>query len=442
MWLLLDLVYLLAGVGLLPVLAWQRIVRGKKRGGWKQRFGHLPPRSSTRPAIWIHAVSLGEVNATRGLVARLREKAGDHDIVISTTTDTGYARATTVYPDLYVFRYPLDLSWIVRRVLRTIRPAAIVLIELEVWPNLIRIAADHGIPVAIVNGRITQDRSMQRFRKPVVRSLARAMSRRLAWVGAQTDAYAACFRELGVPADRVSTMGTLKWDTAQLTDHIDGQQALATAVGIDANRPLWVAGQTGPGEETIVLDAFHHLRQDNRDLQLAIIPRKPERFDEVARQIEAANWSMARRSRQPDGAAAPPQTPDVILGDTIGELRKFYAHADVAFVGRSLVPMGGSDMIEAAALAKPIIVGPYNDNFADVVDRFAAANAICILTRCDDDTPHAVAERLASAVDDALRNGESRGQAARRVVQEHQGVTDRTVKKLIELLHHAQHRTT
>ncbi|MBN1490391.1 MAG: 3-deoxy-D-manno-octulosonic acid transferase [Phycisphaerae bacterium] len=437
----LDVLYLLAGVLLLPVLAYQRFVKGKRRGGWGERFGRLPARTSAEPAIWIHAVSLGETNATRGLVDALAKAIPDCPIVISATTDTGYARARQLYPDHYVFRYPLDLSCVVRRVLRTVRPALIALMELEVWPNLIDLAARQGIPVAVVNGRLTEHGSMRPFRKPIVRSLARRMFRRLAWVGAQNETYAERFRELGVPAEHIQIAGTLKWDTAQIADDLPGTAALAEALGIDCGRPLWVFGQSGPGEERIALDTLRILRGTVPDVQLAIVPRKPERFDEVAALIADAGWSFVRRSNRPDGSAPPATRPDVILGDTMGELRKFYCLAKAVFVGRSIAPMGGSDVIEVAALARPIVVGPHTENFADSVAELAAAGGLRV---CETDvTRPDAAETLAASMRDLLADATASsrmGLAARQVVQQNQGVTQRTVDALAELVYRAQHR--
>ncbi len=442
MWLLMDCIYFLAALVAVPVLLYQRFVGGKRRGGWAERLGFLPPRPSDRPCVWIHAVSLGEANATRGIVDALRKQLDGHDVVISATTDTGYARAKELYPDLYVFRYPLDFSCAVRRALRTVRPSLIVLMELEVWPNLVDLADRRGIAVVVVNGRLTEKKSMRRFRKPVIRSMARRTFRRLAWVGAQNRTYAERFRELGVPADRVHVTGMLKWDTAQVTDRVPGTDALCEAVGgpsPERPRRLWVCGQTGPGEEVVVLRAYERLRRDFADLQLAVIPRKPERFDEVAELLSKAGLPVLRRSRHPDGSAPPAVQPDIILGDTMGELRKFYCLADVVFVGRTLVPMGGSDVIEVAALARPILIGPHTDNFADSVAELQAAGALAVCETTVDDP--AAPDKLAAEVRRLLTDGRAAamGLAGRRIVQENLGVTQRTVTALIDRVKRAQH---
>ncbi|RIK62867.1 MAG: hypothetical protein DCC65_16835 [Planctomycetota bacterium] len=367
--LLMDLLYLPAAALYLPFLLYQMIVLGKNRRGWGQRLGGVPLRSGDKPCVWIHAVSLGEVNATRTLVDEITRRLPDHDVVVSATTDTGYAAALKLYPGRIVFRYPLDLSPVVRRVFRRIRPGAIILMELEVWPNFITLAHRAGVPICIANGRVTEEKSMRRFRKPVIRTIARGMFSRITWTAAQDETYARRFVELGVDPDRVHVVGNLKYDTAEISDKIAGADELAAAMGIDRTRPLVVAGSTGPGEEEMLLEAFETLRPGIAGLQLAIIPRKPERFDEVARLIESRGYECRRRSRMPDGARQDPPAdrPVVFLGDTMGELRKFYSLATVVFVGRSLVPLGGSDVMEVAGLGKPMCFGPYMENFAEAV---------------------------------------------------------------------------
>lgn len=434
MWLVADFIYVIGAIIYLPVLAYQMLVQGKNRGGWRQRFGHWPIRPSTKRRVWIHAVSLGEINATPLLVTKLGERLSDCEIVISTTTDTGYTRARRLYGADRVFRFPLDFSWVINRVLRRVRPALIVLVELEVWYNLLRAARRRDIPVAVINGRLTE-RSRRRF--GFIGSLARSMFRGLAWVGAQDEPVAARFRELGAPVDRIEVTGSVKWDTTMVADTIEGADELAAALGIQAgpDAPLWVCGSTGPGEEAIVLDAYARLLEAGMSLTLAIVPRKPERFAEVADLIRSRGYTCIRRSERPDVPdsnqhvrSAAQETSAVILGDTMGELRKFYSLAGAVFVGRSLVPMGGSDPMEVAALAKPIIVGPHTGNFAAPVAAFAAANAIRVV---DD------AKALAAAVGGLIadpRAAQDQGAQARQVVLDNQGATDRTVERVVSLL--------
>jgi len=209
--LLVDLIYLLLALLILPTLLYKVIVLKKYRRGWGDRFGGVPRRDWKRPCVWIHGVSLGEINASRTLVEQLDQLRPDIDIVVSATTDTGFAAARRLYPDRIVFRYPLDISFVVRRALNRIRPNVIVLMELELWPNILRIASSRGIAVGVANGRITEEKSMRRFSQPIVRNVAHDMVRRLAWIAAQDGAYADRFRRLGAPSDRVIVAGSLKY---------------------------------------------------------------------------------------------------------------------------------------------------------------------------------------------------------------------------------------
>lgn len=429
---LFDLLY--AGlVGLAwPLLIVRRVKRGPGSIALGERLARdLPSRPVAAHCVWLHGVSLGEVNALRTLVAELRRRSPSLFIAISSTTQTGLARARTLYGrDHLVFRFPLDFSSAVRRVFDRVRPSAIVLLELEVWPNLLEIARQRGVPVVIANGRVTAEKSVRRFNWPGVRWLARRMFGQLAWIGAQDETYAERFRRLGVPAERVSVTGSLKYDAAEIADEIAGQDALADALGIDRRAPLWVCGSTGPGEERAILAAYAELRHEFPTLQLAIVPRKPERFDEVATLCANAG-SCLRRSEQPDGAIPPSAdstSARVIVGDTLGELRKFYALATVVFVGRSLAPMGGSDMMEVAGLAKPMIVGPHTENFAEVTRLLAEANAVTII-------PGEAA--LTGAVAGLLRDGaaaQRMGLAAREAIVAQRGATDRTVERILTLV--------
>ncbi len=449
---LFDLLYLPLAAAYLPILLYQMIALKKNRRGWGERFGFIRPRVSKRPCVWIHAVSLGEVNATRSLVAEIERRLPAYEIAISTTTDTGHAAARKHYEPKHVFRYPLDFSFIVNRVMRRIRPDAIVLMELEVWPNLIAIARARGIPILVANGRVTAERSMRRFQLPLVRGVARRMFGAITWAGAQNEVYAERFRKLGVPSERVVVTGTMKYDTALVADSIPGDEALAEAMNIDRAAPLLVAGSTGPGEEEMLLDAYAALREDAPALQLAIIPRKPERFDEVARMIESRGHTCIRRSTTPDltGQAAREARRQrsvemvkrrretsggddaadrpILLGDTMGELRKFYALADVVFVGRSLVPMGGSDLMEGAGLGKAMCFGPYTENFADVAEKLTTADAAIQMA-----SPGALAETLRRLLADPDA-AKAMGEAAQQVVRSNVGATARTVDLLCEAL--------
>ena len=445
---LVDVCYLLAAALVAPIVAYRAIATGKYRRDWDQRRGRLPKLPAGRPRVWIHAVSMGEVNAIQGLVAEWRSRAPETEFVISSTTDTGIDQARRLFGDLTVFRYPLDLSWFVNRALTRIAPTMVVLVELEVWYQFVTLAAARGIPVAVVNGRLTKGKSLRRFRW--IMPVARRMFGQLAWVGAQDEDYADRFRQVGVPADRVTVTGSIKWDTAQIADSIPGSDQLARAMGIDPNQPTWVCGSTAPGEERLILEAYTTLQREHPGLQLVIVPRKPERFDEVASAIRQAGFDCVRRSESPDGtdrpaSSRPPEPPGrrtaVLLGDTMGELRRFYTLADVVFVGRTLADMGGSDMMEVAGLARPIIAGPHTENFTDTVRQLEAGDAIRIVS-ADLENP-TVADALAEAVGELLDDPDTarrRADNGRQVVKRNRGATRRTLDALVEIMQRAQHR--
>lgn len=435
--LVVDLLQFLFALAISPVILYRALTTGKYRQGWDQRRGFVPalPPPAGRPRVWVHAVSMGEVNAVRGLIAAWRSRSPETEFVVSTTTDTGQARARELFPDLTIIRYPLDFSRFVRRALDRIRPTLIVLVELEVWYQFTREAAARGIPVVIVNGRLSE-RSVRRF--GLIGPVVRRMFGSLTWVGVQDDVYADRFRRMGVPAERVMITGSLKWETAQVADSIPGSDALARAVGLDPQRPLWVCGSTGPGEEEIALRAYASLRGRHAGLQLAVIPRKPERFDEVAGLVERAGYACVRRSRSPDGTSLKSAERAVVLGDTMGELRKFYSLATVVFVGRTIAPMGGSDMMEVAALARPVVVGPHTENFADAVYQLQRHDGIRIIHAALDD-PQA-ADKLAEAVGHLLREpaaATSLAKNAQDVVVANRGATERTLSRLMNLTHQA-----
>jgi 3-deoxy-D-manno-octulosonic-acid transferase len=377
-----DIAYALAIGVSAPVWLLNSKARQKVLQAFRQRLGQVAPRSSTAPAVMIHAVSLGEMNATRGLVQRLRDLRPDLHLIISTTTETGYARAQELYgkpdPGTTILHYPLDFSPAIRRVLDHLRPSIVVLMELEIWPNFLRHCSRRNIPVILVNGRMTEP-SFRRYK--LVKPIVRRMFQRLASLCVQDQLNADRFLTLGAPPDRVHITGTMKFDTATVADHIPGDADLAAAVGLHpGHEPIWLCGSTGPGEEQIVLDQYRNLLRQFPTLRLIIVPRHPQRFDEVAQLITAAGFPVVRRS-QPDSALSTQHSAlPVILGDTMGELHKFYSLANIVFVGRTLVDLGhrqhGSDMIEPAALAKPVIVGPFTTNFADAMARFREAHAI------------------------------------------------------------------
>ena len=408
---LIDLLYLIVAVVSSPVWLVRMIRTGKIKTDWAGRFGRAeplpPPR---RPRILVHAVSVGEVNAARKLLARLVAPPLEAEIVVCSTTNTGCARAEALFGGThYLARYPLDFSFAVNRFLRAIQPDVIVLIELEVWPNFVKAAARRCIPVCVVNGRLTQ-RSAAGYRRLAV--LVRPIFRRLTLAAVQNEPYARRFRRVGVPAERVHVTGTMKWDTAEIADAVEGADALAEAMGIDRSRPLVVAGSTAPGEHELLVEAVPD------GVQLLCAPRKPEWFDQSA----AAMPGCARRSRGDRGS-----TTGRFLLDTIGELRAAYALADVVVVGRSFGNLHGSDMMEPVALGAATVVGPAVADFQDTVDALLAGDGLIQTDR----------HHLAGVIRDLLDDPERRrvlAANARRVIRAQQGATERNAALIRTLI--------
>lgn len=405
-----DAMYLSAATATAPVWAWRMHRTGKLRTDWKSRFGQGEALARTgRPRILIHAVSVGEVNAMRQLVQRLAADPQGPELVIATTTDTGFARASELYAGRHaVVRYPFDASWMVGRFLDRVQPDLVALAELEVWPNFMQTCELRGIPVVVVNGRLSA-RSFKRY--AMARPVIASTFRRLHTVLAQNDEYARRFTHMGVPAGRVAVTGTMKWDTAQLADAVPGAEELAQEMGIDRSRPLIVAGSTQPQEHRLLRAAVP------KGTQLLCAPRKPEWFDAAAEELPGC----ARRSARRRGSG------DLFLLDTIGELRKAYALAQVVVVGRSFFDLHGSDPMEPAALGKPLVMGPRFGDFEDSVRALREGDALHV---CD-------AERLPAVLRDLLASPERRaamGRSAQATVRAHQGATERTAEALLGIL--------
>ena len=433
-----DLGYMTALAAASPYWLARRGTRTKVLNALRERDGRVSPFVGDGPRVLVHGVSLGEVNAARPIVTGLRE-AGVA-VVVAATTRTGHARARDLYGDAAV-RYPVDTSAAVGRFLDAVRPSVAVSMELEVWPNFTLLCGRRGVPLVVANGRITR-RSFAGYRRlgPVVRP----SFRRLARVLAQEAEYAERFVALGTPADRVEVVGSTKFDAAPR--EVDRDDALAAAVGMSPGETVIVAGSTGPGEEAIVLDAVRggrgvHLRASEvgqpanagssptatPEIRLVIVPRHPERFDEVADLI-ARDHALVRRSGKPGRDGPNP----VILGDTVGELRAFYSLADLAVVGRTLVDLGerqhGSDMIEPCAMGRPTVVGPFTGNFAGPMRQLLDAGGIVQIDSADD-----LAGVLRGWLDDPAAAAALGGRAAA-ACEAGRGATGTTIDRILRLI--------
>lgn len=344
-----------------PILAYRLIRTGKWRTDWPGRFGHTErlPRDS-RPTVLLHGVSVGEVAAAVPLVDSLSDLDGVDPVrvVVSATTDTGVERARSLFGQTHaVTRHPLDFSRCVHRFLDAVSPDVVALMELEVWPNFTRACEARGIPVVVVNGRLSSG-SFRGYRK--ARRVVAPSFRRLAGVAAQTGAYAERFRFLGVSSDRVSVADSMKWDLVLPADLEQTARRLGTEVGVDPARPLVVAVSTGPGEERMLLEG------KPEGVQLMVVPRKPERFEEVA---SLGPW--VRRS-----AGEPASSSDLFLIDTMGEAEAATALGDVIAVGRSWNGLGASNPVPPAALGRPVVIGPDHENFQEMVEALRVAGAL------------------------------------------------------------------
>ncbi len=375
MLLLIDLLYLLLLTAAAPWLAWRAARTGRYREGFRAKFfGQVPLRTSHARCVWLHAVSVGEVNLLAPLLTEWTRRHADWECVISTTTQTGYALARNKYPDHTVFYCPLDFSWAVRRAMRRVRPDLLVLAELELWPNLIGAARACGARVAVVNGRLS-DRSFRGYRR--IRWLLRPVLAQLDLVAAQNQQYAARFVELGVPAQRVVATGSVKFDGCQSDRQNPATRALARLAGVTGEDIVFLAGSTQQPEETLALETFRELSAQFPRLRLILVPRHAERFDAVAELLSHSPVSWQRRT-QLDDAGRDPQA-RVLLVDRIGELGAWWGVAQIAFVGGSLGTRGGQNMIEPAAYGAAVSFGPRTHNFRDVVAALLTADAAVVV---------------------------------------------------------------
>ena len=410
--LIVDLIYGLFVLISAPIWLLRMVQANKHRTDWPARFGGGETlRRSDQPTILLHGVSVGEINAIRLLVERLDAQTPKPRIVIATTTDTGFKRANELFGGrFHVTRYPLDFSFAVCRFLDRIKPDAVALVELEVWPNFTAECSRRGIPVCVVNGRLSE-RSFRWYRR--LRVFVRPSFQRLRFAAVQSDAYRQRFVAMGMPAEQVHVSGTMKWDTAAIADDVPGADELAMAMGIDRAQPLIVAGSTAPEEHQLLIDSIPD------GVQLLCAPRRPEWFDNTAQTLAGC----ARRSAGTRGSST-----GRFLLDTIGELRAAYALADVVVVGRSFGSLHGSDMIEPVALGKATIVGPAVEDFKDIMRALLDGGGIV-----QTDRAHLV-DVLGELLNDPKRRSEL-AERGRCVIRAHQGATDRQAQRVAQMLH-------
>jgi 3-deoxy-D-manno-octulosonic-acid transferase len=424
-WLLLvNAAYLAAAAFGWPVYLFLLATRRKYRANPGERWGLAPRFEAGRKRLWVHAISVGEVEAARTFVPALAEAFPQAEIVISTTTLTGRERAQKLFPGHPIFFFPLDLGPCVHDALSRVRPTAVIQVESEWWPNFFLMAARRRIPIICVNVRMTE--KGQRGYSRICRLMA-AVFNCTAAIGVQAEVYRERLLALGADAGRISLTGQMKHDGVTFADQIPGSEDLAREVGLSPQDQVLVAGSTAPEEDAVLLAAYRDARRAFPNLRLVIVPRRPENFDTSAAAITAAGCGLVRRSK-PGERQGDSLVPPVILGDTMGELMKWYALATVVFVGRSLVPLGGSNPMEPGSLGKPMLWGPEMFNFpVEAPALVAAGSAREVRTATD----------LAAALVDLLTHAERRrqmGEAARRQIQSMQGATARNIQLVREAL--------
>lgn len=414
-WLYTLLVYLL-----LPYAALHLLWRGRRQPDylrhWGERFGfyRAPP---TKPVIWLHTVSVGETRAAAPLVKALQARYPERQILLTHATPTGRETGEQLFGVSVIRCYlPYDFPWATRRFLKHFRPVFGLLLETEIWPNLIDACWRVGTPLALVNARLSE-RSARRYAR--FGSLTRASLQKLALVAAQTDEDAQRLAELG--AGKVEIMGNLKFDMRP------PEQALASGAALRATfggeRRVLLAASTREGEESLLLDMLERLGRDDllrKDLLLVVVPRHPQRFDEVAALLAQRGIPCQRRSQ--DGILSPETR--VLLGDSMGEMFAYYAACDLAIIGGSLLPFGGQNLIEACAVGKPVLLGPHTYNFAEAVKQALAAGA-ALQT---DDLAQLAATARALLADPA--RAQAMGEAGLRFSQQHRGATTRLMTLL------------
>lgn len=424
----LNAVYLALLAFAWPWLAYKAARQGKYREGFGAKFfGAVPRRQGDRPCVWLHAVSVGEVNLLATLLAEIARRRPGWECVISTTTMTGYALAKKKYSGYSVFYCPLDFSWAVRGAMRRIRPSCLVLAELELWPNLVRAAREQGARVAVINGRLSQHSHRGYCR---VRPLVARVLRQIDLIAAQNQEYAERFLDLGASPAAVNITGSMKFDGAQTNRGNPATRRLSELAGISENDIVFLAGSTQEPEEALAIATFRELSAEHPRLRLILVPRHRERFDEVARLLDASGLPWQRRSRlEADGADSRAQ---ILFVDAIGELGAWWGTAEIAFVGGSLGSRGGQNMIEPAAYGAAVSFGPNTRNFRDIVAQLLAAEAAVVVN----DGAELTAFVRRALVDRPF--AEALGQRARELVASQLGATARTFELLAPLVEQPQ----
>lgn len=390
----------------------------------KQRLGRgLPLRTSSRAFLWIHAVSVGEVLSFQSLAKKVRAEHPDWEIGFSTLTNPGQRMAREKLAGIdHIFFIPFDFPWLARRVFRALRPRLLVLVESEFWPGLLREARRHSCPVLLINGRIS-DRSFKRFRR--FKRWTSPLFENVNLFLVQTSLDKERLEQIGVPAAKVEVSGNLKCEVDLAVIGKEDVRRLKNELGIPSSKKMIVAGSIHKGEEELLIKAYGAAREKRDDLLLVLAPRHPERFGEIERFLGSSRLIVRRKT-----LLRPGQTWDILVLDTIGELTRFYALSDVAFIGGSLVPWGGQNLLEPAFYGKPVFFGPHMENFAALAKEFVKAGAAQIIAE-----PRDLEEMFLLRDPEALAE---MGERAKQTLRSLEGATEKSLSAIEFFMGHAE----
>ena len=428
MYSLYSVLVLILAVVASPWFLYQAARYKKYVGSLGQRMGYLPVSFNMDgdESIWVHAVSVGEVLTARPLISELKRRYPNLRMFLSTTTMAGQQLARRSVPDVdAVFYFPFDLGFVVKRTLNLVRPKLFIMMETEIWPNLLRECRARGIKTAVVNGRLSA-RSFPRYR--MIRPMMRRVLEHIDKFLVQSEESARRFIDLGADPARVVVTGSLKFDSLEVSPtalQARARDRVLRYFRLPASRPVIVSGSTMKGEEPVVLKAFRRVRTAAPNALLVLAPRNPERFGEAEALARSEGWKVARRS---DLAVDAEPRVDVVILDTIGELATIYQIATIVFVGGSLVATGGHNVLEPAVFGKPIVFGPHMENFLEIAEAFVSNGAGVQLA-----SEEQLEEAFVELMGDPVRRARL-GAAARALVEANRGANDKSITVLAQLL--------
>ncbi|MEW8505630.1 MAG: lipid IV(A) 3-deoxy-D-manno-octulosonic acid transferase [Candidatus Thiodiazotropha sp.] len=400
-------------------LYWRGFKAPSYRKRWLERFG-IFQAPVEHNGIWVHAVSVGEVQAIAQLVGRLLDRYPDMPLLITTTTPTGADRVKALFGNEVTHRYaPIDLPWVARRFLEAFQPRLLILVETEIWPNLINCAKLEGVPTLLANARLSV-RSARGYHR--VAGLTREALRNLTLIAPHAEADAERFHTLGARPEKIEVTGSIKFDVHLPGSLLERVDVLRREWG--GQRPVWIAASTHEGEDELILEAHAAIRQSLPDALLVLVPRHPERFERVGQLAEEAGFILVRRTQQ----LPCEKDTAVFLGDTMGELTLFLGASDVAFIGGSLVPHGGHNILEATAQGVAVVFGPHMFNFSEISELFLQRQAAAQVDSVD-----ALADQVGRWLSDASERSRI-GEAGRELVEQNRGALDRLTRLVDRLL--------